>query len=73
MRKFQYRHNGGAEYSISVLSDSNQLLVAAYFPTPAAVKDFYQRDINMYLAEKTLPELTAEELEVCKKLIEDNQ
>lgn len=72
MRKFTYEHNGGAEYFMSVLSESNELLTKISFPTPPAIKEFFQRDINRFLESKNLPLLSSEEIAACKKIIDDN-
>ena len=71
MRQFSYSFDG-QEVSFEVLSASEELLVTAKFPTPMAIRDLCEQEVNRLLLEAGLPELTNKELVVCRNTVQVN-
>jgi hypothetical protein len=71
MRQFSYSYNG-QEVTLSVLSESDQLLLDAMFPTPFAAQELFEQDLNRLLVEATLPTLTNKEIIRCRNVIAEN-
>jgi hypothetical protein len=71
MRQFSYSYNG-QEVTLSVLSESDQLLLDGMFPTPFAAQELFEQDLNRLLVEATLPTLTNKEIIRCRNVIAEN-
>lgn len=71
MRQFSYSFDG-QEVTLSVLSESEQLLVNAKFPTPFAAREIFEKEVNRVLLEASLPALTNKEIIVCRNTIQNN-